>query len=787
MFGRPRRDVSDANFDPGIEKMMEYAKKKRLDARLPPVEHVSAALKKLFKYKYETKSTLQDNQAHLALQSLRYVSEATQSIPHEDDRTGPWPKYMAIDTFKVAVVVLNEVPREPSIAHAELARLFWAMSPNRPVKKSAFRTLISALCYTGDPHGARDLLFESEKSKEHSSTKVSELPTEDHAGEAIDIQDVRQEDEERITASRGLSSLATYCWPRVLREFAQRDDEVEMLRTLEIVKQRGGAIGTEIIGEVIALYSRRDDVEQMKTWWAAWYTRFTVIEKFPDPAKAQEAARTVRNVLAWCLTHDVEGFGRSVVRDLMTTSPPKLIWDEILVWALGLQKSVDEIGRMLNVMETSNEGLADRLEWRLPDITTINRLVESAISAKDPYMAERLISLGRDRGLQPDAKTLVLQMDYRLSVGDIDGTLIAYNHLQAQNLSSDQDVPTVNRLIVALCASKRHDFDTIMNIVADLSDRQADFEPQTVAILSILHLKRDELHDVIDLLSTHAHTFSSTGRASVRQAMVDFCLDDETPVGSSWDAYTIIRGIFDELPREPRAELMKRFFGRRKADMAVQVFNHMRAHTRADTIPDTTTYVAAFLGCARLRDLESLEVLHNQLKLDYHIDVDTYVRNALIIGYTACGNGRQALSFWDDIVASREGPSYNSIHVALRACEKSPFGDLKAKEIWTRLRKNNLELDRNMWASYIGALAGNGDNQLAISTLDEAEEKHEVVVDALILGSLFDAAPGPVKKFEIERWARESYPDIWSELFEMGESANKPGVLKVHVDRSVSP
>lgn len=443
---------------------------------------------------------------------------------------------------------------------------------------------------------------------------------------------------------------------------------------------------------------------------------------------------------------------------------------------------------MLDVMQNSNETIADESEWRVPDSATINALVRYAISQNDPYMAERFIGLGREHDIQPDAETFILQMDYRLSVSDVDGALVAYKHLQAQDLSTNSDVKAVNRLIVALCTSQRHDFETIMSVVADLSDREASFDAMTVSTLSVLHLNRDEIHDVIDLLNTYSFGYSSVERASIRQNLVDYCLDSRTTTTRAWDTYTILRSIFDEIAREQRTQIMLNFFARERADMAVNVFNHMRHHSRHDTIPNDQTYVSAFLGCAKLGDLESLEVVHNQLKLDYNVTQTTYCLNALIIAYSVCEMPRAALDYWDDIVASREGPTYNSIHIALRACEKSPFGDIKAQEIWARLRKNNVELDQSMWASYIAALAGNGDNELARSVLEEAEQNGEVEVDAFLLGSFLDASPGQLKQADIEMWAKERYPEVWRVLEEeIGWTVDDSRMRKVKIDRTVTP
>ncbi|KAF2773753.1 hypothetical protein EJ03DRAFT_264560 [Teratosphaeria nubilosa] len=490
----------------------------------------------------------------------------------------------------------------------------------------------------------------------------------------------------------------------------------------------------------------------------------------------------------WCATSGNISFGHDVVREILQQNPVKPIWDAIFVWAAATGKGVDEIGRMIDIMESANPSTSDSPERRQADIATINALVEYAISKEDPYMAERFIALGRERGIEPDAKTYGLQIDYRLSVGDIDGALTSYKNLQSTDVSSQEDVPTVNKLIVALRSSRRHDFDTIMNVAADLSDRRARFEPQTVTTLALLHLDRDEVHDVTDLLNTHAYHFSSAERAGIRDALVAYCLDPQTPLARTWDAYTILREIFDELPRQPRTQLMSMFFRRERPDIAVHVFNHMRSHSREDTIPTIDTYVTAFMSAARLKDLESLELIHNQLKLDFNIHVSTHLRNALIIAYTACGKPRKALGFWDDIVASREGPSYNSIHVAFRACEHAHHGDIKAKEIWEKLRKMNIELDRTLWGSYIAAVAGQGDMRHAAEILAAADEEGELDVDEHVLGSLFMGTPNAVKQRDVEAWARDKYPQVWASLMEKGveELENEARVLK-GIDRSVAP
>ena len=113
---------------------------------------------------------------------------------------------------------------------------------------------------------------------------------------------------------------------------------------------------------------------------------------------------------------------------------------------------------------------------------------------------------------------------------------------------------------------------------------------------------------------------------------------------------------------------------------------------------------------------------------------------------------------------------------------------VRVESIWSRLRRNNVELDRDMWASYIAALAGNGDFELARSNLEEAEANGELEVDTFVLGSLLDASPGQSKQAEVEAWAEERYPEIWRELRDEGGREVDEGRMKrVKIDREIEP
>jgi hypothetical protein len=729
-----------------------------MQARLPPVEDVAHAIKLFVNNNNKKKNkTIEDTQAQLILQSLRYCLNAQKAQTEGDDHTTTRRNVNLVDLVRLAKA-MRTVSRQPSQANMDLAKLLYEelSAPEVPTAhaKHGILAYIVSLSWSGRSHEARELL-------------LTDLPSSTAGTPGTAPQEIEsQEESERAEVGEGFTEgQRAHAWKVIMFGFLREGNEAELLRTFTNMEDHGIHHTVATMIPLVKFYIVKQEPSAVKHWWNECHRLFTdTIESVEEQHQPYE--KIVSELLTWCLSSGNLELGHGIVKDVMSSNPRKPIWDAVLVWGAGTKKSVEEVNRMLDVMEKSNDSILDQSEWRLPDSATLNALVRYAISKNDPYMAERFIALGRERGIETNAETFVLQIDYRLRVNDVDGALVAYKHLQAQDLSTNNDVQAVNRLIVALCTSQRHDFETIMSVVADLSDREASFEALTVSTLSVLHLNRDEIHDVIDLLNTHSFGYSSAERASIRQSLVDYCLDARTTTTRAWDTYTILRSIFDEMPREQRTQIMLAFFSPAHArpDMAVNVFNHMRHHSRADTMPTNDTYIAAFLGCAQLADLESLEVVHNQLKLDYNVSQTTRCRNALLLAYSQCDKPRAALDFWDEIVASREGPTYNSIHIALRACEKSAFGDVKAQQIWARLRRNNVELDRNMWASYIGALAGNGDFELARSTLEEAEANGELEVDAFVLGSLLDASPGQSKQAEVEGWAEERHPEVWREL-----------------------
>ncbi|RAL58345.1 hypothetical protein DID88_005217 [Monilinia fructigena] len=487
-----------------------------------------------------------------------------------------------------------------------------------------------------------------------------------------------------------------------------------------------GTTGKEIVAR---FYTSRDRIAEAKLWF----------EKAGDfPANLTPSLLHV--MLKFCLRHEelldwCKGFFRKV---LEADHIEKGKWDVVFQWAASaMDKGVEDVERMMRVME---KRYPDDPSMR-PDIDTINGLVEYAISKSDPYLAET--------------------MDYRVGAGDLSGAQVAYNLLQGEEITEDEDLPVINKFVRALCASESLPYNEISSIISDLDERNARLEADTVSSLSMLYITRNELHEVVDLLQVNTYHYTLAERARIRDALLAFCFDKNNDEYRIWDAYRVIIHIFDETDVPKRARVMNEFFDRKRSDMACHVFGHMPS-------------------CA---DGESLDMVHNMLKMDSTIEPNTRLYNSLMLAYTACEDSSRSLHFWDDITNSREGPSYKSLEIVFQACQRKPFGDRPAREIWNKMKRMEIEITREVHAAYAGALAGQGKLD-EVKVLVEAMEK-----DVGVWSRRSDIVSVPFtmqfkasnRKDLVAEWTKELYPEVWKEMEKLGFTEHEEGHLVLNM------
>jgi hypothetical protein len=521
--------------------------------------------------------------------------------------------------------------------------------------------------------------------------------------------------------------LSSAVWDAVLAGIVQEGHVEEVQKTADLLQRSSIPVTASMQHSLVAYFCEKQYTERARFWYE--YPISTASGKMG----AKPLASTYAVLLKACARSGDLTFGQEVVTALLKGEmPEKGAWDAIFLWSAAIGKGPDEVDRMMSVMTRRNDEARQKnpaVEPMHPDVETMNILVEFANSKQDPYMAERYVSLFEKRGIMPDERTYAMQIQYRLSVKDLDGARTAYYNLQGEFSGLDLSVKVVNSLIQALCNHQQHHFDDLMVMVDDIHERKARFEPETVAAVCILHLRRGEIHDAVDILQVHAHQFSPDQRAVIRKGLADFILDGETSTADAWDTYQILRKVFGETSRERRIAIMKNFFSRKRSDMACHVFFHMRNHPDPAIVANSDVYVTAFVGFARCADAESLELAHNQLKLDMHVNFDTRLRNALMLAYGAIDENNKAMRFWREICESKEGPTYNSIAIAFRACETMHHGYGHARSIWKRLKEQDVEIDKTIWTAYMSAMARNFQHDDAQALIESVEEEYGFPLD----------------------------------------------------------
>lgn len=644
----------------------------QISARPPPPKEIAKAFTDLVNAKLASKQALEDIQVRLALRSLRYLKE------EQKPDSPPW---LSVEILRKALWALQRRPNRPASATLPLA----------------------------------DELYEDIKARQDTAAATEQKFDEDFA--YLTILSLEKETERARTLLETTGNTDARNWEKVLEGIQRKDAEEEFAATLASSNQMQVPFTGILHARVVQFYSKRNDLEKAKKYYTT-------------PPKGGAILPQAHSALLLCCAanNDLE-FGQKVVGTLLEVDPTKEIWDVVFLWSAAIGKGVDELDRMMEVMKRRTDATKT---YERPDIETINGLVEFAISRKDPYTAERYVHLGEKWAAHPNAKTFIMQMEYRLSVNDIDGARVAFLGLQGQEASDNEEVAVINKLIQAMCKSGRYDFDSIMGVADDLVDRKARFNAETICELSLLHLKRREFEDVSDLLQTHSYHCSSDQRITIRDVFVAFILDRANSVADTWDTYQILRKIFTEIPRPIRHTLMQHFFARGRSDMACHIFFHMKFSTDPTVIPDIETYAIMFVGIARRGDDESLELVHNQMKTDIEIEPNTKILTGLMMAYTATGRPAHALEIWRDITQSKEGPTYASIVAAFHACENYPFGERFARPLWEGLRRMDIEVTRDVFAAYVGALAGNGKYDEAEKLVLSAETTFGLTPDVLM-------------------------------------------------------
>lgn len=510
-------------------------------------------------------------------------------------------------------------------------------------------------------------------------------------------------------------------WESVLEGFAREADEETLLQTWELLKSLGVALAPGVFRSFVGFYCGRGELEKAKEWYARIYDAGLV-----------PTLRTSVDVLAACVQKGGEelAFGREIVETVLAGGERsgrgqsssaatatataagigRAEWDVALQWATLLEP---DIARGLERADWLVEQMAAQAALGdgarpAPNIDTMNGLVRFAVARNDADTAEHFLRAAMKRGFEYNRTTMELQLELRLLAHDVQGARAVYEELRREDIAQGYEGREVKMLLCALCKAEARDMDQIRLVYLDFKDWAVRLDADTLTTVLSVFLERCDFQAVIELLNRDCHAYSPADRRKVIHEMGEFIGRSTTSIEAAWDSYQILYQLFPELSVRQRTDIMRLFFELERSDMATLVFHHMRG--TPGRRPDKYTYSIALLGVAYSRDLDALRAVHNALKLDQFVDLDTPLVNSLMAAYNHCGVPQRALHFWEEVKKSREGPNYASISIALDTCGSMRIGGTaKARILWGQLRAMGIKPDSNNYCSYVEALGRNGD------------------------------------------------------------------------------
>lgn len=495
-------------------------------------------------------------------------------------------------------------------------------------------------------------------------------------------------------------------WLTVLKGFALNDDRRQLLKITQEFEKYGIKFDQASHEELINLLIGQGLFSAVRTAYEC-----------PISGKTEPSIACKVAVIKFAILNSEHAWAKSVF-DSLPKEPEPSTMGVILLWdAVHGNGALSVAGRVKSWMAVKPQ-LKEEIT-----IDVLNDLLQYANAMRNPQLAADFVELGYQWGLVPDEHTHLLQLESYVQAGDVEQTLKQLGGRVDNNSLASENLPLANELIIMLCLSEQKDslFGQISSLLDPLFQDNVRLEPGTVAALTRMLLYRHDWEAVSELLRPRLGSYDSEGKQVIRAAITDFILDGSQKDSDAWDVYELFRLAFPETGVSVRSEIMSSFFDRKRSDLAVLVFGHMRQADDLSRRPKPDTYARCFQGIARNSDTTNLELVHNMLKLDLEVELNTRILNGLMLAYAACEMPEKSMGIFRQILQSDEGPSHKTIALFFKVCEKHHNGAQEALKMMKKVKKLEITVDRRLYTAYMEAVAAQCEFDLATEAIDSMQ------------------------------------------------------------------
>ena len=337
-----------------------------------------------------------------------------------------------------------------------------------------------------------------------------------------------------------------------------------------------------------------------------------------------------------------------------------------------------------------------------------------------------------------------------------------YDDLQLQ--SHRLPASTVVRLIQTLAHGDRPLAPEVQSVFFDLLDDQ-ECPPETYtasfSILATLLLRIGDYPRIRQTLQDR----QIERVPNWRNTLSNICLDVISDRKNVWlepllPVYHILqRWAPNTISVSHRHMLMHKLISHGRTDLGLELFHDMR-HSDVSQ-PTRETYAIMLSGCAKTRDAQTLEHIHNALRLDSSIEPDSALFNSLMLAYNRSRLPEKALAIWEVLSQSSRLPDVQTASLALDACVRLPrYGLIRAREIWTFMEDNHIGPVASSYAALLSVFASVGKWDGMMGLLERMDRDK---VDARVLGTAYNSMRRD-RKEEVELWAKTNKPEVWEYL-----------------------
>lgn len=651
----------------GLKSMRDLTRALADRARPPTDEALANAFRDFFKSREERIDVITEFHARLLVETFEYLESRQDQLEERD-----LASVFSIRNLENFLYVLSEATIVPDsrkevrrLAHLVFQKLcIEGEDGENEIAPQAILAYIRILSANGDPEEARSLTRKYRNQ----------------------LEDVKPSP-----------------WLLVLQGYAMNGDRWRLRNFLEEIEKRGVKFDPMSQQDLITIMLRGNLVAAAQTLYEC---------PLSDNEKPT-ILTTYAIVKAAILKSDISWAGEVI--GTIPEPPTAETRDIFLLWHAAQGSGVDVLNQKLQSWKEKNPQISDSLT-----ISTINDLIEYSISIKNPVLATSFSALASQWSLQPDSRTALLSLDAHMQNGDLDMVLKCVQSIPPQDLTVEGNLPLLNRLITMLCYSEDSDavYDQISAFLDPVIHENDRLEADTVAALTHLLLRRHDWNAVSEILRPRLGTYDLKERSSIRKPLLSFITDLQEDAEHAWQMYNLLTVAFPETGTSARTDIMVSFFKRKRSDLAVLVFGHMRQAENFTQRPKPDTYCRCLQWISRTGDRENLELVHNMLKLDLEVEISTRVYDALMLAYTACEMPDHSLQIFRDILRSEEGPSDKTILIFFKLCEQLPDGVLEADKMMNKVKLLEIELNRQLYTAYISALAAQGEFERAVEAYE---------------------------------------------------------------------